>query len=108
MSPLGPCVGDQNPVAWGAPHIRSCPPLRDRSVGRTYVREEQALTLADIRSVSDDPATFLPSDPLLHLLRRATFGPSPSAIARIRTIGAATWLDEQLSPASIADPVCDD
>ncbi|GIF07903.1 hypothetical protein Asi03nite_54410 [Actinoplanes siamensis] len=57
----------------------------------------------------DDPAVagLLPADPLLHLLRRATFGPSPSAIAEIRRLGANAWLDRQLNPASIADPVAD-
>ncbi|GAA0468330.1 hypothetical protein Aca07nite_60740 [Actinoplanes capillaceus] len=53
------------------------------------------------------PAAFLPTDPLLHLLRRATFGPSPSSIAEIRRLGAKAWLDRQLDPSSIADPVAD-
>ncbi|KUL29557.1 DUF1800 domain-containing protein [Actinoplanes awajinensis] len=46
---------------------------------------------------------LLPADPLLHLLRRATFGPSPSSIAEIRKLGAGAWLDRQLTPASIDD-----
>ena len=53
------------------------------------------------------PASMLPDDPLLHLLRRATYGPSPSSIAEIRRLGAKAWLDRQLSPSSIADPVAD-
>jgi uncharacterized protein (DUF1800 family) len=59
--------------------------------------------------VLDEPAAdrLLPADPLLHLLRRATFGPSPDSIAEIRGLGAAAWLDRQLKPASIADPVAD-
>ncbi|GIE83823.1 DUF1800 domain-containing protein [Actinoplanes regularis] len=52
-------------------------------------------------------AGLLPADPLLHLLRRATFGPSPASIAEIRKLGASAWLDRQLKPASIADPVAD-
>ncbi|MEV0897751.1 DUF1800 domain-containing protein [Actinoplanes sp. NPDC049802] len=54
------------------------------------------------------PAGLLPTDPLLHLLRRATFGPTPASIAEIRRLGAAAWLDRQLDPSSIADPVADD
>jgi uncharacterized protein (DUF1800 family) len=52
-------------------------------------------------------ADLLPPDPLLHLLRRATYGPTPASIAEIRKLGAASWLDAQLKPASIADPVAD-
>jgi uncharacterized protein (DUF1800 family) len=56
----------------------------------------------------DPAAELLPADPLLHLLRRATFGPGPEAIAEIRRLGAAAWLDRQLDPASIDDPVADE
>ncbi|WP_250002038.1 DUF1800 domain-containing protein [Actinoplanes sp. M2I2] len=51
---------------------------------------------------------LLPTDPLLHLLRRATFGPSPASVAEIRRLGASAWLERQLKPASIADPVGDE
>ncbi|MEV4707283.1 DUF1800 domain-containing protein [Actinoplanes sp. NPDC049316] len=51
---------------------------------------------------------FLPADPLLHLLRRATYGPTPASTAEIRRLGAGAWLERQLKPASIADPVADD
>src|SRR4051794_39640362 len=37
--------------------------------------------------IEEAPGGLLPADPLLHLLRRATFGPSPAAIAQIRTLG---------------------
>ncbi len=53
------------------------------------------------------PTDFLPGDPLLHLLRRATYGPTPSSIAEIRGLGAGAWLNRQLEPAAIADPVAD-
>ncbi|WP_239082132.1 DUF1800 domain-containing protein [Actinoplanes teichomyceticus] len=53
------------------------------------------------------PAGLLSADPLLHLLRRATFGPSPASIAEIRRLGATAWLDRQLNPAAIGDPVVD-
>jgi uncharacterized protein (DUF1800 family) len=53
-------------------------------------------------------ADFLPADPLLHLLRRATYGPGPASIAQIRSLGASAWLERQLKPALIADPVADD
>jgi uncharacterized protein (DUF1800 family) len=52
-------------------------------------------------------AEFLPPDPLLHLLRRATYGPTPAAVAEIRDLGPAAWLEAQLNPASITDTVAD-
>jgi uncharacterized protein (DUF1800 family) len=50
-----------------------------------------------------DGSTFVSSDPLLHLLRRATYGPTPESIAEIRRLGAQGWLDRQLDPGSIGD-----
>jgi uncharacterized protein (DUF1800 family) len=50
---------------------------------------------------------LLPADPLLHLLRRATYGPTPASIAEIRRLGAPAWLERQLKPAAITDPVAD-
>jgi uncharacterized protein (DUF1800 family) len=46
------------------------------------------------------------TDPDLHLLRRATHGPTPAALKRLRKIGRRAWLDEQLDPASIDDSAC--
>ncbi len=39
----------------------------------------------------------------LHLLNRATFGPTPADLEAVRDLGIAAWLDEQLEPASPAD-----
>ncbi|MFB9185524.1 DUF1800 domain-containing protein [Dactylosporangium sucinum] len=47
------------------------------------------------------------ADPILHLLRRATYGPTPDAERELRSLGATAWLDRQLSPASIDDSACD-
>ncbi|BBH64643.1 hypothetical protein ACTI_13280 [Actinoplanes sp. OR16] len=52
-------------------------------------------------------AGLLPDDQALHLLRRATFGPSPASIAEIRRLGTKAWLERQLAPASIPDTVAD-
>lgn len=53
-------------------------------------------------------ASLVPADPELHLLRRATYGPTPAALTEIRRLGRQAWLDRQLDPASIADDACDD
>ncbi len=42
-----------------------------------------------------------------HLLRRATFGATPRSLAEVNRLGATAWLERQLDPARIDDPVCD-
>jgi uncharacterized protein (DUF1800 family) len=61
------------------------------------------------RATATEPAgaDFVAADPLLHLLRRATYGPTPAAVEEIRGLGAQGWLERQLAPAAIADPVAD-
>jgi hypothetical protein len=44
---------------------------------------------------------------IVHLLSRATFGPRPGDVARVRAMGPAAWLEAQLHPARIEDTVCD-
>ena len=39
----------------------------------------------------------------LHLLRRATHGPTPALIGEIATLGTTAWLEAQLNPGSIDD-----
>ena len=46
------------------------------------------------------------ADPLLHLLRRASYGPTAESLAEIRSLGAQAWLDRQLNPGAIADTTC--
>ncbi len=38
-----------------------------------------------------------------HLLRRAGFGPSPSDMAEVLTMGQTAWIDMQLNPSAIDD-----
>ncbi|WP_327001349.1 DUF1800 domain-containing protein [Dactylosporangium sp. NBC_01737] len=45
--------------------------------------------------------------PALHLLRRATYGPTPATEAELRGIGVTAWLDRQLNPAAVDDAACD-
>lgn len=46
-------------------------------------------------------------DPALHLLRRATFGPTKPLLAKVKSMGTTAWLDAQLSPSSISDSATD-
>ncbi len=44
-------------------------------------------------------------DPDFHLLSRATYGPWPGGLWRLKTIGQAAWLEQQLHPEQITDVV---
>ncbi|GAB3677816.1 DUF1800 domain-containing protein [Angustibacter aerolatus] len=52
-------------------------------------------------------AVYLPTDSRLHLLRRATFGPTQASLDELATLGRAAWLDRQLKPSTIDDAACD-
>ena len=52
--------------------------------------------------------SFVPNDPDLHLLRRATWGITPSLQKEIRRMGRNRWLDRQLDPRSIRDDFVED
>lgn len=51
-------------------------------------------------------ADFVPTNLNLHLLRRATFGPTPTALAAITKQGRKAWLDRQLAPETVDDSAC--
>lgn len=49
-----------------------------------------------------------PLDPgVLHLLRRATFGPTPQLLRDVTAERAGAWLEQQFDPQNIPDPECD-
>ncbi|MFF5296664.1 DUF1800 domain-containing protein [Paractinoplanes globisporus] len=52
-------------------------------------------------------AAAVENDPIAHLLRRATFGPTPASLAEATRLGVNGWLDRQLNPASIDDARAD-
>ena len=52
--------------------------------------------------------TFVATDPDLHLLRRATYGPTTASLRSIERIGPGAWLEQQLHPSSIRDSFVDD
>ena len=51
-------------------------------------------------------SAFVPADLSLHLLRRATYGPTPASHDLVRRKGRAAWLDDQLQPSRIDDSSC--
>ncbi|GAA3341510.1 DUF1800 domain-containing protein [Amorphoplanes nipponensis] len=58
-------------------------------------------------AASPVPTDLVSADPLAHLLRRATFGPTPAALAELARLGVPAWLDRQLNPATIDDSALD-
>jgi len=44
---------------------------------------------------------------VLHLLRRATFGPTPQLLRDVTPERVGAWLEEQLAPDEIPDAECD-
>jgi uncharacterized protein (DUF1800 family) len=43
------------------------------------------------------------SDPVLHLVRRTTYGATPELLHAVRKAGAGPWLERQLHPAKVSD-----
>jgi uncharacterized protein (DUF1800 family) len=56
----------------------------------------------------DLPITELTEDQaVLHALNRLAYGPRPGDVERIRQMGLAKWIDQQLNPGSIDDTALD-
>src|SRR5260370_1614413 len=50
------------------------------------------------------PITELSADEaILHALNRLAYGPRPGDVERVRQVGLAKWIDQQLNPNSIDD-----
>ncbi len=65
-----------------------------------------AAAAAALRATPRYP-TPLSREPVLHLLRRATFGPTPADAQAVQQLGVDAWLEQQLNPQSIPDPLGD-
>src|SRR5882762_8862478 len=44
-----------------------------------------------------------PDEAILHALNRLAYGPRPGDVERVRQMGLAKWIEEQLNPGSIDD-----
>jgi uncharacterized protein (DUF1800 family) len=61
------------------------------------------------RAMPATAATSLVStDPDLHMLRRATFGPTQASWKEMRRLGRRRWLERQLDHSSVKDSFCQD
>ncbi len=82
---------------------RSAPPGAPDSVAPAAPRAPVAADVRRPRWAAADSAAMPPPDPAVHLLSRAAFGPSAADLARVRAIGTAAWIDEQLAYEAIDD-----
>ncbi|MCW2667626.1 MAG: hypothetical protein JWN57_2588, partial [Frankiales bacterium] len=60
-------------------------------------------TVSPVQAVAPATPGLLSDDPVLHLLRRATYGPTPELLAEVKALGVSAWLDQQLAPQGIDD-----
>jgi uncharacterized protein (DUF1800 family) len=67
------------------------------------------LTVALVATLNAAAASPVTADEraIAHLLSRATLGPRPGDIARVRALGAAAWLEQQLHPEQMDDHATD-
>jgi len=64
------------------------------------VKQDSALKGLPIAELSADEA-------ILHALNRLAYGPRPGDVERIKQLGLAKWIDQQLNPNSIDDKALD-
>ena len=63
-------------------------------------KQDPALKGLPITQLSTDEA-------ILHALNRLAYGPTPGEVERVRQMGLAKWIDQQLNPNSIDDAALD-
>jgi uncharacterized protein (DUF1800 family) len=62
------------------------------------------LTARGAQSRAPGPGSRVPDEATLtHVLNRLTFGPRPGDVDKVRAIGLASWIDQQLYPERIDD-----
>ena len=81
--------------------------VRDAALGSAIAGIGESAGLFDALP-ADAAGSLVATDPDLHLLRRATFGPTEDLVKEIRRLGRNRWLDRQLDPSSVNDGFCQD
>ncbi len=55
------------------------------------------------QAAAADDAAAAATDPVAHLVRRATYGATPALLAAVHRSGSHAWLEAQLRPATVPD-----
>jgi uncharacterized protein (DUF1800 family) len=79
--------------------------LLTAQIAATVTSVDQVSSVDALSAVDRAPVAVVPSDDraIAHALNRLAFGARPGDIARIKQIGLATWIDQQLRPERIAN-----
>ncbi|HEY9773088.1 MAG TPA: DUF1800 domain-containing protein [Planktothrix sp.] len=64
-----------------------------------------AKSTAAHRSAAQAARTLTSEEQAIHVLNRLAFGPRPGDLERIRSVGVWNYINQQLTPSSIADPL---
>src|SRR5215472_79371 len=72
------------------------PPSIDAAAKDKKAKQDSVLKGLPIKELTADEA-------ILHALNRLAYGPRPGDIERVRQMGLAKWIDQQLNPNSIDD-----
>ena len=75
------------------------------NLGAAGLADTPSAAAADALKATPAFPNPLSRDPVLHLLRRATFGPNRSEADTIRKLGIDGWIEAQLDPGKLDDPV---
>jgi uncharacterized protein (DUF1800 family) len=81
-------------VGFDVPSLKAAPSRA--AAGDKKPKHDPALKNLPITELSADEAIF-------HALNRLAYGPRPGDVERIRQMGLAKWIDQQLNPNSIDD-----
>ena len=83
----------------------SWPDTAVEGLGAEGLADSPAAAAAVAATATPTWPTPLSRDPELHLLRRATFGPTLLDVVAVRQLGIDAWLERQFDPATIDDPI---
>jgi len=91
------------PVPLAPPFVPVSIPPRERAPNASPLASAERAIPSPIAPTNGKTTRLTEDQKLLHLLNRVTFGPRPGDIERVKRIGIAAFLDEQLQPDSIDD-----
>lgn len=83
------------------------PPIRSRFAHTATVLAALALAVHALSAASSSVPGSPDDATIVHVLNRLGFGPRPGEVERVRHVGLASWIDQQLRPDRIADGTMD-
>ena len=75
------------------------------NLGSAGLEDTASAAAAAAAKAKPTSPNLLSRDPILHMLRRATFGPTRALVDAATKTGIDEWLEQQLNPGKIDDPV---